>query len=117
MPKDAMGFKPPPVPKMDLTPMLPHLVVKFPRDVEKKKGWSKSKALKDAIGDAFKASWKVAIKSFASTFIKIFKEEIDEYVDWNPDDILLTIRIPLKGLRWIPLKRIKLSDLKKWVED
>ena len=114
---NPMKFKFLELPMMDGKPVAPKLQVKIPRDVENKKGWSKSRALKDAVKDAFAAAWKTGTRSFAETFIKVFKEEIDEYVDWNPDDILLKVRLPIRGLRWITLKKFKLSALERWVED
>jgi len=106
-----------PVPTLEAVPVEPHLKIILPRDVEKKKGWSKSRAIKDALQDAFSEAWKAARKVFASKFIETFKEEIDEWVDWNPDDILLRINVPIRGLRWITLKKIPLSALERWVED
>ena len=114
---ESMKFKFGTIPTLDGKPVVPKLKVTMPRDVENKKGWTKTAAVKDALNDAWKAAWKRGSSEFAKTFIEIFKEEIDEYIDWNPDDILLTIRLPIKGLRWIPLKKIRLSDLEKWVEN
>lgn len=113
----SMRFRRAPAPRLEAKPVEPHLVVKLPRDVEKKKGWSKTKALKDALQDAFREAWKAAIRVFAEVFLRIFKEEIEEYVDWNPGDILLKINLPIRGLRWFTIKRVRLSALKKWVED
>jgi len=110
-------FRRAPVPTLKAEPVPPRMKVKLPRDVERKKGWSKTRALKDALKDAFSEAWKAAKKAFAQRFIAVFKEEIDEYVDWNPDDILLKIKLPIRGLRWLTLYKVPLSTLERWVED
>lgn len=111
------SFRAPPLKTLEAKPVQPRLTVTLPKDVEKKKGWSKSQAIKDALQDAFSAAWKAAVKTFARIFIETFKEEIDEWIDWNPDEVILRIYPPIRGLRWITLKKIRLSALEKWVED
>jgi len=114
---DSMKFKKRKIPTLDTKEMVPKLTVVLPKDVENKKGWSTAKALKDAIADAFAAAWKAGLKTFSQTFMKIFKEEIEEFVDWNPKKVLLKIKVPIKGLRWITIKKVKLSQLKEWASD
>ena len=117
MPNDPMKFKWPTLPGMKAEPVEPHLEVKLPRDVENKKGWSKGRIIKDAISDAVRAGWKAGRTAFAQTFLRIFREEIEEGIDWNPDEILIKFRPPIPILKWFIVWEIEYKDLKKWVED
>lgn len=117
MTQGSMEFKRRELARLEMKKMVPKLTVVLPKDVENKKGWSTAKALKDAISDAFAAAWKAGLKKFSETFMEIFKEEVEEFVDWNPKKVLLKIKVPIRGLRWITIKKVKLSQLKEWASD
>ena len=113
---DSMRFRWPDQPGLPGVPVAPKLVAKLPKEIENKQGWTKAEALKDALSDAMSEAWRHARHKFAAVFIQTFREELGEWASWNPDEILLTIRLPIRGLRWIPLKRIRMSDLEKWLD-
>jgi len=95
--------------------MEPHLEAKLPEKVEDKEGWSFAEALKDAVADAFKEAWANAAGCFSKTFLnamEVFAIEMKEYVDFNLEKVEFTLRIPIRGLRWIPLKRFRTKDLR-----
>ena len=114
---NSMRFRWPKAPTLSAEPLDPHLKVKLPRDVENKRGWTKGRILKDALADAISAAWKSGRKAFAETFLRIFKEEIEEGIDWNPDEILFELRPPIPVLKWFLVWEVQYKDLKRWVED
>lgn len=92
---------------LSMDPVTPHLEVKWEADIENKAGWTKLEAIKDAFRDGFKAG--------AKAFIETTGAELEEWLDWNPEEPIYTVRIPIPGLRWISYT-IRVKHISGWLK-
>jgi hypothetical protein len=114
-----VGFKWPKPKGLPAVPLEPRLVPVLPKDVEKKLGWKATRAFKDAVSDAWGEAWPAARKLFAVVFLRRFKEEMREWVDWNPGDeaVLFEIWPAIGPLKWVPKMfrpKFRIRDLERF---